>query len=107
MTTPVFMEPGTDSAKVEAAGIERETDFAAIDDGVIACDSVPTLSAANVLHGSDTTSRLLTSDDATSPHLVPPEVRFLADAWPHLAPHIREAIQTLVTACLQTEGGES
>jgi len=88
-------------------GIEGEYDFDATDSTAIGCDSAPTPRAANVLHGSVSSSRELTSDDAASHSSVPSDIRFVFNAWPDLAPHIREAIQTLVTANLRMLGGES
>jgi len=38
-----------------------------------------------------------------------PSIRYIADAWPHLQPHVREAIFTLIDATLrqqQLEGGQ-
>jgi hypothetical protein len=39
-----------------------------------------------------------------------PSIQYIADAWPRLQPHIREAIFTLIDATLrqqQLEGGQS
>jgi hypothetical protein len=39
-----------------------------------------------------------------------PSIRYIADAWPRLQPHVREAIFTLIDATLrqqQLEGGQS
>lgn len=65
----------------------------------------PLAKSVHVEHPGDSSCRSLTADDQPPPTLNA-SVQYLAEAWPRLQPHIREAILTLVDASLSNVDDE-
>lgn len=86
---------------MEAAGIEPCDDFDATNDGVRLYENRQECRAANVLHACVADGRSLASADAAGrldQGDAPSAAMRIIACWPRLAPHIREAILTLVDA---------
>ena len=82
------------------------------------CDNdlqqAPSGLAVNGLHSEDAASHQPSPDDTIAPagdDLANTSIRYITYAWPHLQPHVREAIFTLIDAALpdqhRLEGGQS
>jgi hypothetical protein len=89
---------------VEAAGIEPLSDLDATADNETTSIKQQDSSAAHALQGSGANWQALTPSDADrhEDRGIPAAVARIADSWPRLPPHVREAIVTLVDATVQT-----
>lgn len=84
---------------MEAAGIEP-----ASPDSQCVCDKQFSDSdialAAVWQRNGGSNCHCLTSTDALEPNVGSPSIDYIRSAWPHIAPHIREAVLTLIDAAL-------
>jgi hypothetical protein len=83
---------------VEAAGIESLSGLNATADNETTSIKQRGSSAAHAVQGSGANGHALAPADADwyDDHGIPAAVARIADSWPRLPPHVREAILTLV-----------